>query len=111
MTVRKTKIEIACAARPFYIYRDLWKPKLGQTLQARQKIGNLQNLFTIFPRAKIPGKVTDFVVVGHIPCKTSHFSHYLLNYRGRLEAHLRRTKHKPSPIPIGSFEIIILLIC
>lgn len=91
--MRKTKIEIACATRPFYIYRDLWKPKSGQTLRARQKIGNLHDLFTIFPGAKILGQVTDFVVVEHIPCKTSHFSHYLLNYGGRIEAHVRRRKY------------------
>ena len=67
--MRKTTIEIACATHPFYVYRDLWKPTLGHTLQARhdKEIGNPHDLFAIFHGAKITEKVTDFVVVGHIP--------------------------------------------
>ena len=29
----KQQFEIACASRSFHVYRELWKPKLGQKLQ------------------------------------------------------------------------------
>ena len=54
--------------------------EVGQTLQVRQEIGNLQDPFAIFLAAKQTGKFTDFDVVGHIPLEMSHFCHYFFYY-------------------------------
>ena len=63
------------------------KPDLDQSLQVRQETGNLHDdPFAISLGAKIPGKLTDFDVVGHIPREISRFCHYFLNYGGKLEA-------------------------
>ena len=81
----KQQVEIACAGRGFHIYLELWKLKLGQTLQIRKKIRNLHDIFAIPLGAKIPRKLTDFDVVGHIPWEMNHFCHYFLNYGGKFE--------------------------
>ena len=96
----KQQFEVACATRGFHVYRELWKSKLGQTLQVRQKIGNLHNAFVISLVAKIPAMLTDFDAVG---------TYYFLNYGGKLEACVRCTKYRPSQIPTGGISIIFIV--
>ena len=106
----KQKFEMACASRGFHVYRELWKPKLGQKLQIDQEISNIHDPFAISLRAKIVGKLTDNEIAGHIPREISRFWHYFINYDGKLEARVTFTKYRPSPIPSGGLEIPILLI-
>ena len=106
----KQQFQIACASRGFHVYRELWKPKLGQKLNVDQEIGNLHDPFAISLGAKIAGKLTDFEIVGHIPREISRFCHYFINYGGKLEARVTGVKYRPSPIPSGGLEIPILLI-
>ena len=105
----KQQNEVTCASRSFHVYRELWKPKLGQSLQIKQEIGNLHDPFAISLGANIPEKLTDFDIVGHIPREISRFCHYFMNYGGKLKARVRCTKYRPSPIPLGGLEIPILL--
>jgi hypothetical protein len=106
----KQQFEINCACRGFHVYRNIWSPKLKQILQVEQELWNTHDPFAISLGAKVPGKVTDFEVVGHIPREISRFCHYFINYGGKLEAHVRNTKYRPSPIPSGGLEIPILLV-
>ena len=106
----KQPFEIICACRGFHIYRSIWSPKLKQMLQVEQELGNVHDPFAISFGAKIPGKLTDFEVVGHIPREISRFCHYFINYRGKLEARVRNMMYRPSPIPSGGLEIPILLV-
>lgn len=70
------------ASCDFHFYRELWKPKLGQPLQAGQEIGNLHNPIVISLGAKIPGNLTNFDVVEHITLEITCCCHYFLNYGG-----------------------------
>ena len=106
----KQQFEIACASRDFHVYRELWKPKLGQKLQIDQEIGNIHDPFAISLGAKVVGKLTDNEIFGYIPREISRFCHYFINYGGQLEARVTCTKYRPSPIPSGGLEIPILLI-
>ena len=36
--------------------------------------------------ANVPGKLTNFDIVGHTPDEVSHFCHYFINYGGFIEA-------------------------
>ena len=60
--------------------------------------------------ANIPGKLTSFDIVGHIPREIGRFCHYFVNYGGGIEAKVRESKYRPSPVPSGGLEIPILLI-
>ena len=96
----KQQFEVACATRGFHVYRELRKSKFGQTLQVRQKIGNLHNAFVISPEARIPAMLTDFDVAG---------TYYVLNYGGKLEACVRCTRYRPSQIPTAGISIIFIV--
>ena len=106
----KQQFEILCASRGFHVYREIWKPKLGQELKVNQEVGNVVDPFAISLEAKIPGKLTNFDIVGHIPREISRFCHYFINYGGIIEARVRCSKYRPSPIPSGGLEIPILLL-
>ena len=60
-------------------------------------------------RAKIPGKLTEYDSVGHIPREISRFCRYVVNYSGLLEARVRDPKYRPSPISSRGLQILISL--
>ena len=101
----KNNSELLALVGFFYVKRELWKPKLGQTLQARQEIGIQHDPFAIFLGAKIPEKETDFDVGGHIPQEISRFCHHFVSYGDRLAARVRRKKYLKRDL-----EILILLL-
>ena len=76
----------------------------------KQEINNVHDPFAISLETKIPGKLTDTEIVGHIPREISRFCHYFLNYGGKLEVRVTNARYRPSPIPTGGLEIPILLI-
>ena len=105
----KIKFQIDCASRGYHIYRNIWSPKLGQDLLVKEEVGNVHDPFAMSIGADIPGKLTSFDIVGHIPREISRFCHYFVNYGGA-KAKVRETKYRKSPIPSGGLEIPILLI-
>lgn len=106
----RQRFEIPCASRGFHVYREVWTPRLGQSLKVEQEVNNVHDPFAISLGTKIPGKLTDKEIVGHIPREISRFCHYFLNYGGKLETRVTCARYRPSPIPTGGLEIPILLI-
>ena len=105
------KFEIHCASHGFHVYREVWGPVLGESLEMEQDYGNVHDPFSIAIKAVSRERLTNFEkLVGHIPREISRFCHYFLNYGGALEGCLRDVKYRPSPIPNGGLEIPILLI-
>ena len=39
----KIQFQINCASRGFHFYRNMWSPKIGQNLVARQEVGHDQD--------------------------------------------------------------------
>ena len=106
----RQRFEIPCASRGFHVYREVWTLRLGQSLKVEQEVNNVHDPFAISLGTKIPGKLTDKEIVGHIPREISRFCHYFLNYGGKLETRVTCARYRPSPIPTGGLEIPILLI-
>ena len=104
------KFEIHCASRGFHVYREVWRPVLGEFLEMEQDYGNVHDPFSIAIKAVSRERLTNFEIVGHIPREISRFCHYFLNYGGALEGRVRIVKYRPSPIPNGGLEIPIFLI-
>ena len=55
-------------------------------------------------------EVGNYEIVGHVLREISRFCHFYINYGGTIEARVRETKYRPSPIPSGGLEIPVLLI-
>ena len=58
--------------------------------------------------AIIPGKLTNFDIIGHMPREMTRFCHYFVNYREFVEARVRESKYRPSPMPNGGLKISML---
>ena len=103
----KIQFQINFASRGFHVYRNLWSPKIEQNLVMRQEVGN-----DTVPSvgANIPGKLTNFDIIWHIPREISCFCHYFVNNGGFNEARVQQSTYRPSPVPNGGQEIPIILI-
>ena len=75
---RQQQFEIACANCVFHVYCELWKPKVGQTLQVKQEIRDHHNPFAISLGTEIPGKLTDFDIVRYYSLRNKSLLSLLL---------------------------------
>ena len=103
------RFEIKCASRGFHVYREIWKPKSGQELQVKHEEGNIHDPFAMAFKLKTKETLTT-IVVGHIPRELSRFCRYFMDYGGLLEARVRDTKARVSPIPNRGLEIPVTLV-
>ena len=71
----KIQFQINCESRGLHVYGNIWSPNIGQNLVMRQEIGNEHDPFAMSAGANIPGKLTNFDMVGHIPREISRFCH------------------------------------
>ena len=106
----KIQFQINFPSRGFHVYRNVWSPRIGQNLVVRQEVGNDHDPFAMSVGANSPGKLTNFDTGRHILREISRFCHYFVNYRGFIEARVRESKYRPSPIPNSGLEIPITFI-
>ena len=105
------QFEFDCASRGFHVYRDAWRPVRGEALEIENDYGNVHDPFALSLNVQTHGRrLLAYNIVGHIPREISRFCHYFLNYGGSLEARVRNTQYRRSPIPRGGLEIPIRLI-
>ena len=105
------QFELECASRGYHVYRDVWRPVRGEILEIENDYGNVHDPFALSLNAQSNRRrLAMYDIVGHIPREISRFCYYFLNYGGSLQARVRDTHHRRSPIPKGGLEIPILLI-
>ena len=107
--VELERFEIKYAPRGFHVYKDIWKPKLSQLLEVFHEQGNVYDPFAMAFKVKSAAMLTKSVI-GHIPRNISRFCRYFMDYGGLLEAPVRDTVCRISPIPNKSLEIPVTLI-
>ena len=67
----------ASAVRGYHVYKDVWKPSIGEKLVAKREFNN--------PMDKHAVKVVkDDETVGHLPCKFSRIAWYVLARSGEI---------------------------
>ena len=103
------ELSIDCASRGFHEYRKIWSPKYGQKLTIKRDKLNLFDPYSIGLFCEIKGKIEKLSLVGHLPREISRFCKFFLEYDGFLDATVRMTKFRRSPLPQGGLEIPIKL--
>ena len=93
--------KIDCASRGYHVYRGLWKPKLNEKLEVGIDKDDVYDPYACgiynYSKEVISGKI----LIGHIPRELSRFCKFFLDYGGKLEATVRCTKYRRSPLPQG----------
>ena len=77
----------ASAVHGYHVYKDVWKPSIGEKLVAKQEFNN--------PMDKHAMKVVkDDETVGHLPCKFSRIAWYVLARSGEISVEvIGRRRH------------------
>ena len=101
--------KIKCASHGFHVYRDIWKPKLSQLLEVFHEQENVHDPFAMAVKVKSAAMLTK-AVLDHIPREISRFCHCFMDYGGLLEARVRDTVCRISPIRNKGLEIPVKLI-
>ena len=101
--------------RGYQVYRNIWKPYVGQNISFRQERDNKYDRFAGCGLVKIPGKI-ELTIVGHIPREISRYVWYAMeegaNIGGMEEGaniagKVVNGRYKPSPLLQGGLEIPI----
>ena len=108
-TSDNVELVIHCASSGFHEYRKIWSPKFGQKLNIKRDKINLFDPYATGLYCEIKGKIEILTLVGHLPREISRFCKYFLEYNVELDATVRSTKFRRSPLPKGGQEVPIKL--
>ena len=104
--VDSTDYDFCSGLREYHVYRQMWKPLIGQGITFARKEKNPYGRFAMFGSAKIPGKIGR-VVVGHISRELSRYIRYALVSGAIISGKVISDKYNPSPLFQGGLEIPI----
>ena len=95
------------------MYRNSsWKnAKAGQRVKIEKDTSATSKSIDPYARAiKIKNRFFDnWITVGHIPREISHHCYFFMKEGGEISGCLVSTNYKPSPIPAGGLEVLLLL--
>ena len=100
-----TKMSLSCefkfcsAVLGYHVYRDTWKPYVSECLRCEHEIDNLFDMIAI--------KVClDNSIVGHLPREISRATKFLLDRGALINATIRSTIVRRSPLFQGGLEVL-----
>ena len=62
-----------CGLRGFHVYKEIWKPKVGDVLSCIHERNNQHDRYAIAPTKLLPRRL------GHLPHEISHFTRFLIS--------------------------------
>ena len=87
------------AARGYHYYRRYWQPEINKTIYLSHEKNNHFDLFAI-KLCDIQGNIAE-----HLPMEISCITKFLLDLGAGIEATLRSTHYRQSPLVQGGLEI------
>ena len=93
------EFKFCSAVRGYHVYRDTWKPYVSECLRCEHEIDNLFDMFAI--------KVClDNSIVDHLPREISRATKFLLDRGALINATIRSTIVRRSPLFQGGLEVL-----
>ena len=93
-------LSVQAAVRGFHVYKNVWEPKESETLVCSHEKENVHDPFAIKTYQRDSERI-----VGHLPMELSRITKFLLDRGARMEAKLRETHYRRSPLVQGGLEI------
>ena len=93
-----------CGIRGFHVYKEVWKPILGERLNLSHERKNLHDRYAIAAYKRLPGRLADSII-GHLPREISRPTRFSLLRGGVAVAEVINTMHRRSPLVQGGLEI------
>lgn len=101
---REKVLSVQAAVRGFHFYKSIWAPKKSEVLSCEHEENNPYDLFAI-KTCQENGRI-----VGHLPIEISRITKFLLDRGAKIQAELRETHYRRSPLVQGGLEIPCTLI-
>ena len=93
-----------CRIRGFHVYKEVWKPILGERLNLSHERKNLYDRYAVAAYKRLPGRFADSII-GHLPREISRPTRFFLLRGGVAVAEVINTTHRRSPLVQGGLEI------
>ena len=99
---RAAEYEMMSVIRGFHIYCAVWTPVLGEELESRREVGNVD-------RYAVGVYKPDGTLVGHLPRRISTLSSVSLNRGGSISCQVTGRRKRSIDLPQGGLEIPCVL--
>ena len=90
--------------REHHIYKDIWTPRIGETLICDPEVGNLHDRYNV---AVLQG----IVKVGHLPRRISTLCHLFLQKNGRIHCQVTGKCRYSQELLQGGLEVPCVICC
>ena len=97
--------EFAAALRGFHVFRRIWKPTEGETLNCFYERGNVFDPFSIKVCQKDSEKT-----VGHLPREISRITKFIFDRNATVTVKVSSSHYRRSPLVQGGLEIRFVVI-
>ena len=93
-----------CGFHGFHVYKEVWKPILGERLNLSHERKNLHDRYVIAAYKHLLGRLADSII-GHLPREISRPTGFFLLRGVVAVAEVINTTHRRSPLVQGGLEI------
>ena len=88
--------------RGFYVYKDVWNPVVGETLNAEREKNNPADKYAV-------SVMKDGNIVGHVPRKISKTAAFFLKHGGTLRCTVTGKHRWSGDLDMGGLEILCVM--
>lgn len=93
-----------CGLRGFHVYKEIWKPKVGDVLTCIHERNNQHDRYAIAATKLLPGRLSN-VTLGHLPREISRFTRFLISRGADVFVTVKDAHFRRSPLIQGGLEI------
>ena len=104
------KHSFLCGLRGFHVYKEIWKPVVGELLRCSHERNNIYDRYAIAANKRLRGSLADSII-GHLPREISRATRFFLLRGGMVHLKVTDENYRRSPLIQGGLEIPVDMIC
>ena len=98
--VMEERFVVETVVRGYHVYKDVWKPRLGELLQCKMEFRNIHD-----PYAVAVVRNDGAEVVGHVPRKISSLCYFFIKRKGTIICQVTGKRCRSLDLPQGGLEV------
>ena len=104
------KHSFLCGLRGFHVYKEIWKPIVGELLRCSHERNNIYDRYAIAANKRLRGRLVDSII-GHLLREISRATRFFLLRGGMVHLKVTDENYRRSPLIQGGLEIPVEVIC
>ena len=94
------KHSFLCGLRGFHVYKEIWKPIVGELLRCSHERNNIYDRYAIAANKRLRGRQADSII-GHLPREISRATRFFLLRGGMVHLKVTDENYRRSPLIQG----------